>query len=372
MSIFAPRRFAAAAALLAAASLAFAGDIKVLVKDFYPIASVTGNEAALAAKVASMLPKSLTVEKDALGSLYARLGSGGPIITAALDEFGYVVSGMTPEGYLTVDRAVAPPVPIYDSFLFGHPVTIGTKAGPINGVVSQPAIHVLTRERREQLAQGPWIDLIFVDVAARSEDEVRGRGIEILDPVSFKPNLAELANNRWAGPGLGSKTLAAVLAARASQTVEQAELNKKPVAVQFAWMAQSRFPARGSRSSLGAARARAQLAGKTVVVLDTIPADRGEKSPVFGKGIVLIQAKEGPSKLRDAIEAAAVDKRIPLQLRTGSDSPLLAPFLADGSDALILALPARYAGTPAETIDMAEANDLVTLLGALLETGRIR
>ncbi len=344
MSYFAPRRFAAAAALLAAASLASAGDIKVMVKDFYPIASVTGNEAAFAAKIAWLLPKSLTVEKDALGSLYARLGAGGPIIAAGLDEFGYVVSGITPEGYLTVDRAVAPPVPIYDSFLFGHPVMIGTKAGPVKGSSSQPAIHVLTRERREQLAQGPWIDLIFLDVAARSEDEVRGRGIEILDPVSFKPNLAELANNRLAGPGLGVKTLAAVLAARAAQTVEQAERDKSPLPPSSPGWPRSRFPARGPRSSLGAARARAQLTGKTVVVLDIIPADRGEKSPVFGKGIVLIQAKEGPSKLRDAIEAAAVDKKIPLQLRTGSDSPLLAPFLADGSDALILALPARSPG----------------------------
>jgi putative aminopeptidase FrvX len=372
MSYPSRRRFAAAAAILAAATLAFAGDIKVLVKDIYPIPSVTGNEAALAAKIASMLPKSLTVERDGLGSLYARLGSGGPIIAAALDEFGYVVSGITPEGYLTLDRAVAPPVPIYDSFLFGHPVVIGTKAGPLSGVVSQPAMHVLTRERREQLSLGPWLDWVFVDVAARNEDEVRGRGIEILDPISFKPNLAELANNRLAGPGLGVKTLAAVLAAQAVLTAQPAEPNKKPAAAQFVWMAQSRFPARGSRASLGAFRARAQLTGKTAIILDIIPADRGEKSPVFGKGIVLLQAKEGPSKLRDAVEAAAVDCKIPLQLRTGSDSPLLAPFLAEGGDAVILALAVRYAGTPAETIDMAEANQLVTLLGALLETGRIR
>jgi putative aminopeptidase FrvX len=358
MSYPSRRRFAAAAAILAAATLAFAGDIKVLVKDIYPIPSVTGNEAALAAKIASMLPKSLTVERDGLGSLYARLGSGGPIIAAGLDEFGYVVSGITAEGYLTLDRAVAPPVPIYDSFLFGHPVVIGTKAGPLSGVVSQPAMHVLTRERREQLSLGPWLDWVFVDVAARNEDEVRGRGIEILDPISFKPNLAE--------------TLAAVLAAQAVLTAQPAEPNKKPAAAQFVWMAQSRFPARGSRASLGAFRARAQLTGKTAIILDIIPADRGEKSPVFGKGIVLLQAKEGPSKLRDAVEAAAVDCKIPLQLRTGSDSPLLAPFLAEGGDAVILALAVRYAGTPAETIDMAEANQLVTLLGALLETGRIR
>lgn len=366
------RRLAAAAAFLAAASLSFAGDIKVLVKEFLPIPSVTGNEEALAAKIAAILPKALAVEKDGLGSLYARLGSGGPIVVAGLDEFGYVVSGITSEGYLTLDRAVAPPVPIYDSFLFGHAVVIGTKAGPVNGVVSQPAMHVLTRERREQLSQGPWLDWVFVDVAARSEAEVRGRGIEILDPVSFKPNLAELANNRLAGPGLGAKTLSAVLAAQAALAAQPADPNQKPAAAQFAWMAQSRFPARGSRSSLGAARARAHLTGATAVILDIIPADRGEKSPVFGRGIVLIQAKEGPSKLHDAVEAAAADLKIPLQLRTGTSSPILAPFLADGGDALILALPARYAGTPAETIDMTEADQLVRLLGALLETGRIR
>ncbi|MCX6561886.1 MAG: hypothetical protein NTZ26_15430 [Candidatus Aminicenantes bacterium] len=364
------RGFAAGLAVLALASLAGAGDIRFLVKDLYPIASVTGNEAALAAKIAAFLPKSLAAEIDGLGGLYARLGSGGPIVVAALDEFGYVVSGITPDGYLTLDRVGAPPVPIFDSFLLGHAVVVGTKAGPINGVVAQPAMHLLSRERRDQLAKELTLDLIFVDIAARTETEARARGVEILDPVSFKPVLAELAGDRLAGPGLGVKTLGAVLAAAAGLSVQAADLNKKPAAAQLAWMAQSRFPARGSRSSLGAARARNRMTGKTAIVLDIIPADRGETSPVFGKGVVLVQAKEGPSKIRDFIESTASEMKIPLQFRVGIESPLLAPFLANGGDAVILALPARYAGTPAETIDMKDAGRLVDLLTEVFGKGR--
>lgn len=359
-----PLMFSAVLALAAAAASA---DVRGLVKDLFPIPAATGNEMVLAAKIASLLPQTLAVETEGLGSLTAGLGSGGPAVLAALDEFGYIVSGFTSDGYLTLDRAVALPVPIAVSFLLGHPVVIGTKSGAVTGIVSQPAMHLLTRERRDQLANDLTLDLIFVDVGVRSEAEARAKGVEILDPVTFRQDLVSLAGDRLAGPAMGQKSTCAALLAVALEAVK----DKTPPPAQFVWMAQSRFPARGVRASLGALRAKTKLAPKTAIVLDVIAADRGEKSPVFGKGLVLIQAKDAPSKLREAIDAAALARKIPLQYRTGVESPLLAPFLADGGDAVILALPARYAGTPAELVDLKDVQALVDLVAAVLKTGRL-
>jgi len=356
---------------LAAGLTAFAGaaDVKGLIKEIFPIPSSTGNEQFLAAKIAGLLPKPILVSSDNLGCVYANLGpAGAPIAFAApLDEFGYIVSGFTPDGYLTLDRATAPPLPIYDSFLLGHPVVIMTKANPVYGVVSQPAMHLLTRERRDQLAKDLTLDLIFVDLGVRSEAEARAKGIEILDPVTFWPDLVTLAGDCWSGPGLGGKAACAALAAAARELAVD-----KTASARFAWLALSRFPVRGTKTSLGAARAKNKLAAKAAIVLDVLPADRGQNSPLLGKGVIVGQAKEAPSRVRDSVDAAAAERKIPLQYRTGVESMLLASFQADGGDAVLLALPVRYAGTPSEVVSLKDVQALADLIVAIAKDGRLK
>jgi len=360
-------------ALVCARSAASAApaDLKDLIRQLYPVPSATGNEEIFAAKVAGLLPKAAVVERDNLGGLFARFGTPGETalaVAAPMDEFGYVVSNILPDGYLQLDRIGTPPVGVYETFLMGHYVTIGTQAGSRPGIVVQPSMHVLGAEMRDRIAKGPTLDMIYIDVGARSEAEVRAKGIEILDPVTFSQDLVSLANDRLAGPALGLKTNAAVLAALA----EGAGVGGLPQTTALAWMTQTRLAARGSRSGLGAVRARNRLTPKVAIVLGTVSADRGEKSPSLGKGPVVIQAKEGPMKLREAIEAAARDKGIALQSQTGGEGSLLAPFLADGAEALVIALPVKFAGTPSEVVDMKDAAALFDLVSDVIRAGRLK
>jgi putative aminopeptidase FrvX len=354
--------------IVALGSPGAAADVKGLIREIFPVPSATGNEQFLAAKIAGFLPKTAAISGDNLGGVYMRLGNaGGPAIVAPLDEFGYVVSGFTADGYLTLDRAIPPPSAVYDSFLPGHPVVIMTKSKPVYAVVSQPSMHLLTRERRDQLAKDLTLDLVFVDLGVRSEAEARAKGIEILDPVTFWPDLTMLANDLLSGPALGQKSLCAALTAAAQEMARD-----KASAADIVWAAQSRFPVRGTRASLGLTRARAKLGAAKAIILDTVGADRGPNSPFLGQGIVLNQVKESPSKVREAVEAAALEKKIPLQYRTGAESPLLAPFASDGGDAVLLALPVRYAGTPSEIVALKDVQALASLLAEIIKEGRLK
>jgi putative aminopeptidase FrvX len=272
------------------------------------------------------------------------------------------------DGYLQLDRLGTPPVVIYDGFLMGHSVTIATRTGPRSGIVVQPAMHVLTAEMRDRIAKSLTLDMIYVDVGARSEAEVRARGFEILDPVTFSQDLASLANGRKAGTALGLKTNIALLTHLAETAADAAV----PQTTAFGWMIQTRMAARGSRSGLGAVLAKAKLAPKATIVLGTIPADRGEKSPAFGKGIVVIQAKEGPMKLREAVDAAAKEKGIAVQSQVGGEGTLLGPFLADGAEALVLALPVKFAGTPSEIVDEQDVQSLFDIVSDVIRSGRLK
>ena len=343
-----------------------AGFLQVL----FPIPSATGNEDLLAAKIRQLLPPNLSFETDNLGGLYAKVGgeAAGLAILTPMDEFGYVVSGITPEGFLTVDRSSTPPVPIYDSFLMGHPVVLSTRKGIQHGIVVQPAMHVLTRERRDLIANNLTLDMIYIDIGVRTEAEARAKGIEILDPVTQWPDFLTLANGRAAGPSLGQKAACAALAAAAVEIGRA----KPASGATFVWMAQSRLAARGARGSLGATRARNKLSPKAALILDIVAADRGEKGPVLGNGPVLVLAKEGPSVVKDAVEAAAKEKGISLQSLAGVESAFLGPFVGSGIDAVILALPAKFAGTPSEVIEMKDAQALADIVAAVVASGRVK
>ncbi|MGZ4886928.1 MAG: hypothetical protein ACXVJK_04200, partial [Candidatus Aminicenantales bacterium] len=344
-------------------------DLKSLVKDIFPIPSTTGNEDLLAGHVRTVLPRSFAIEDDGLGGLAVRLGQGEPkvLVIAALDGYGFIVSGITPDGYLRVDRAVPAPHPQFDGYLLGQPVVISTRYGPVSGVVAQPAMHLLTPEVRKTVVENFTLDNAFVDIGVRSEEEARGKKVEILDALTFWPQLTELAGDHWAGPSLGLKSVCAALISAA------ADFEKSPPAGEtiLVWAAQTKFAlrGRGPRVSLGGARARNRWRPQRTVILDLVAAGKGKGAPGLGKGPILIQAKDAPTPLRQGLEQSAGAVGAPLQYLAGADTPLLAAFGDAESDVVILALPVQFLHTPCEIVDLKDLQTFRDVLGRFLKSG---
>jgi endoglucanase len=357
-----------ALACLAAGSMP-AADLKSLTKELFAVPSTTGNEDRLAGRIRGLLPQGLAVEEDGLGTIAVRFrGPAGPtLLLAALDGYGHMVSGITPDGYLTLDRPVAPPHARFDAYLLGQPVIVSTASGTVQGVVSQPALHLLTPERRKTLVEGFSLDNAFVDIGVRSEREARAKGVEVLDAVTFPPVLTELAGEKWSGPGLGLKAVAAVLVAVAESLAAEPPSDQTIIA----WAAQTKFAARGrgARPAVGAARAKTRWQPARTVIVDVVAAGRGDGSPVPGQGPVLIEAKDGPTALRQAFERAAAGGGIPCQFLAAADSPLAIPFAGQPSEVLTVALPVLFLNTPSEVVDLKDIQALRDLLERYLGTG---
>lgn len=360
---------AAMACAVFAVGTAGGADVKSLTRELFAVPSTTGNEDMLAAKVRGLLPRGAAVESDGLGTVAVRFGgpAGPTLLLAALDGYGHMVSGITPEGYLTLDRPVAPPHARFDAYLLGQPVVISTARGPVRGVVSQPALHLLTQERRKTLVEGFSLDNAYVDIGVRSEAEARAKGVEVLDAVTFPAVLTELAGDKWAGPGLGSKAVAAVLVAVADS------LASAPPAGEtiLAWAAQTKFAARGRgpRPAVGAARAKAKWLPARTVVVDIVAAGTGEGSPVLGKGPVLIEPTDRSSALRRAFEAAADKAGLPRQALAAADSSLALPFAAAPAEVLTVALPVQFLNTPSEVVDLQDVRAMRDILAGFLAKG---
>lgn len=147
------------------------------------MSAVTGLEDAMADTLLQLLPGST---RDRAGNVVWTRGSGEPVRVAIcpMDEVGWVVGGVTREGYLTLRRVGATPMgPLYDQFLEGQRVTVFGRRGAVPGVVGVRSTH-LTRGRPAGSDEPFNLDNAYVDVGAASAAEAAALGIEVLAPVT--------------------------------------------------------------------------------------------------------------------------------------------------------------------------------------------
>ncbi len=356
-------------------------DWRGLLEDGMKIPSTTGNEQDWGRRVAEALAGAGPVRTDALGTVI--VGNGRPrglAIVAGLDQWGWIVSGITADGYLRLDRPVPAPSSRFDAFLLGRPVAIATRIGVMPGVVSQPAIHLLTPERRRLLVDGFTLEDAYVDIAARSDAEVKERGIAVLDAVVWLPELQPLAGGRLAGPGLAGKACAAVLAAGVKTngpshpsprlSSEQGG-GTEAEGITIAFAAQTKFLARGAgtRMSLGAVRVRNLLDPASVILVEPLSEAGDETAPRLGLGPIVAAPKGATSSLAERVSAAAKSAGVRIQAAAEISSATMSSFAAGKADVVVLGLPTRYLDTPDEMIDSADAEALVKILRTILAGG---
>jgi hypothetical protein len=134
--------------------------------------------------------------------VYVTVGSGAPhrLIVTPLDEPGYIVSEITAEGYLRVQRLPqGAPNPVFDTLQFAQPVWIVTRSGKkLNGVFAGLSVHLQPGRLNAPKMNHP--DELYVDIGAKSAEEVRAAGLDLLDPIVLQRGWAPIRGNGEAGP----------------------------------------------------------------------------------------------------------------------------------------------------------------------------
>src|SRR5213080_1023729 len=175
--------------------------------------AVTGLEQAMADTLLTLVPGSA---RDRAGNVTVSLGKGAPkrLVACALDEVGYVVGNITPDGYLTLRRVGAPPTPLFDQQLEGERVTVFGVRGAVPGIGAVRSVH-LTRGRVGPSSPDPvfTVDNAYVDVGAAAAAEARALGIDVLSPVSLAKRPHRYGDRLLAAPAAGRRASCAALAA---------------------------------------------------------------------------------------------------------------------------------------------------------------
>lgn len=182
---------------------------------FAGMTAVTGFEQAMGDSLLTLLPGST---RDRAGSVTLTLGQGAPkrLLTCPLDEVGYVVGNILPDGYLLLRRVgggARLAYPLFDQQLEGERVTVFGARGSVPGVVAVRSTH-LTRGRGGPGSPDPvfTVDNAYVDVGAASAAEAQRLGVAVLAPVSLTKQPHVYGNRLLAAPAAGRRAACAALA----------------------------------------------------------------------------------------------------------------------------------------------------------------
>ncbi|MGB6874523.1 MAG: M20/M25/M40 family metallo-hydrolase [Candidatus Acidiferrales bacterium] len=175
-------------------------------RDFVETPAIPGYESALAAKIRDRL-KAFSPKTDNLGDVIVTIGSGGPtrLIVAPMDEPGYVVSNITSDGYIQLQRLPQFGVlPLFNELYSAQPVEIQTSSGKwIPAVVAGLSVHL--QPGRLNPPDPDYIENMFVDTGADSAAEVKHLGADLLSPVAIDRTLYDLGPNFETAAAIGDR-----------------------------------------------------------------------------------------------------------------------------------------------------------------------
>jgi putative aminopeptidase len=331
-----------------------------------PIA-VSGHEERLGMAIRARV-KALAPKTDNLGNVFVTIGSGDPhkLIAVAMDEPGYVVSGITGDGYLRVQRLPQAAVtPVFDVLNFAQPVWVFTRAGnQVNGVFAGLSVHLQPGRVGGPKMNHP--DELYVDIGAKNAEEVRAAGVDVLDSVALQGNLQTVGAYEISGQSAGDRAvLHAVLALGESARPEQMKGT-----LTIAFVAQHWTGGRGMNRLLTQLHPDEMVfAGHiTPRSADNEKEKPGAALPKPGSGVLIGTASAGTAGegLEAEIKGIAESRKIPITILAANPPRIAgyAPGAQYPKQIVEIGIPTLWAETPAETVDKRDARQLFELLAA--------
>jgi len=163
--------------------------------------SASGFERAIQDMVRAWAkPYADEVRTDRHGNVIAVLNpSGSPRVMLAghCDQIALMVQHIDENGFLYVQ-----PIGGWDmQILLGQSLTVNTSSGPIAGVVSRRAPHLLTSEEKNKV---PLFTDIWVDIGAKDRKDAESV-VAVGDSVTFELGCRDMRNGMLTSPGLDDK-----------------------------------------------------------------------------------------------------------------------------------------------------------------------
>ena len=328
----------------------------------------SGFEEKVIKAIVSELKRSLQdVSVDSMGNVIGKLGKGkkSVMVCAHSDEVGLLIKYIDPKGYIYFDFNGM----IDERVLLSTKVDICTDKGIFTGVVGVKNRHLLTAE---DLKRPISISDLWIDVGAKSAEEVQRWGIEIGDSIVFHPNFQRIGKDTIISKAIDNRASCAIL-------IDLAErMKSKKIDYQLFLVAAVQEEV-GSR---GAKVAAQTLGPDMAIVIDTVPAldpvtPPQQATSECGKGPVIRSMDVNAmgwgtiysKKIHQRLITTAVKNKIPHQkdiFRTWTDASTIHTS-GRGIPCGGLYIPRRYSHSPVELVKWSDVEKTAELLYLFLK-----
>ncbi|MEJ5378068.1 MAG: M42 family metallopeptidase [bacterium] len=337
-----------------------------LLKELTEAFGVSGFEAEVRHIIqARVLPLAHEVHTDALGNLYAVLNPGEEftlMLTAHMDEVGFVVKGLEKDGFLRLA-----PLGGWDVRLLpGQTILVkSTKGRYYYGLIGSVPPHVLETEERNRVLG--WGDL-FVDVGATSLQELNKMGIRLGCAALIPQTLRLLGQGTIMAKALDDRVGCALLLL----ILESLAKDILPWRIVVTFSSSEEVGSRGARVAAQRWSPHMALAVEGTMATDTPGIKAGQMVSVLGGGPVVTAMDKSlivPEKLVDLILAIAEELDIPYQIKTplvGSTDAGAIHSSGRGVLTAVVAVPCRYSHSPTSLMRLEDFFNTYRLLEALI------
>ncbi len=330
------------------------------------IPAVSGYEQNLSGRISEQL-KSLAPKTDNLGNVYVTVGSGAPhrLLVTPIDEPGYIVGGITPDGFLHVQRLPqTPPNSVFDLLHAAQPIWVITRDGKrVPGVFTGLSVHL--QPSRLNAPKMSDLDEMYVDIGAKSNGEVHAAGVDILDPVTLQRQRFSVGEG-WAGPAVGDRFGCQVLL----HIADEIKRSTKSGATTIAFVTQQWTGGRGLNRILEEIRPDEMVYVGRVRAATPAASNSTGDNPAPGSGVLLgvtdIANPEGFAR-----ELQVMGEKEHLRLRiVGATTPRIASYAKPTSFPerfAMLGVPTLWPATPGEYVSWNDAGNLARLFETYLD-----
>jgi len=316
----------------------------------------------------------LGVTVDVMGNCITRIEGTDPeapviMIFAHMDSLGFVVKYIEPDGFLRMERLGGIPEKVLPS----TEVLVGCKDGTyLNGVIGNKSHHVTPPEEKYVVNKYPTL---FVDIGAKSREEVYALGIDVGSPIVYKPKYQKLLNDRAYLSASDNRSGCASLLEIANLLLE----HERPSTVYIVATVQEEYNLRGAMVASRAVKPDVAICIDGGTGNDT-PETRGAGHVVCGGGpVISLYNFHGRGTLNGTIahpamvrlfEEAAERKGIHLQRFAGIGVITDMAYVqleGEGVKAIDVMFPGRYAHSPCELVDLNDVEQLTVLVAEVAD-----
>ncbi len=333
------------------------------------IPGLSGHEGRVAAAIAARLP--VAHRCDRMGNLIATFPGHGPsvMLFTHMDQLGLIVRRIEADGLIRVHRMGGIP----ERALPSQSVVLSTPDGrDIPGIIANKSHHATGPEEKYTVLKATEL---FIDTGHGSKAAVEAAGIAIGTPVTYAPNVVELAGGRIAGTSVDDRAGCAVLLDVAHALAGRVG----GPTVHLVFSTQEEFNLRGAVVAAQALQPDIAIQIDLMLACDT-PDMAGLGEMVLGGGPGMsLYTFHGRGTLNGVLphpalvrlfDETATTEKMPLQ-RSAQIGVLTdlsyVQLVGQGVAAIDLGFPMRYSHSSLEVCQISDLEDLSRLLVAGLE-----